>query len=129
MITNTMSRAVLYTHDLEPITVLDLSPFLYQTLLTHGCAIIRVLMSVPLMAMCADDAIVDAVRTVRITAERIVHHGNENLMLFTQDDEQALLLKSAFLPGQQRAVHDANKHAYATGFGKGFLAAIQTYGD
>jgi len=48
-------------------------------------------------------------KTVEIRAETLYIYGKETMMLFTYDDESALLLKSVFLAGQQkelRAIKD-----------------------
>lgn len=113
------SRAVLYTHDLEPITVLQLTPQARSYLLETGQVALAV--REPFTwdgrehAMC---------RTVRITAEVFCRRRQRSLMLFTEDEEAALLLQAAFLPGQQRELNERRDAAFA----RGFLAAIDALG-
>ena len=56
-----------------------------------------------------------------ITVEKFVRRGQTHWMLFTNDEESAMLLKSAFLPGQQKEVQMREQQAFA----KGFWSAIQ----
>jgi hypothetical protein len=54
-------------------------------------------------------------RTVEITAEVMVRKGERHLMLFTKDEESALLLESVFLPGQRKELQEAEQQAAARG--------------
>lgn len=45
-------------------------------------------------------------------------------MLFTPDEENALLLRASFLPGQHNAVRNKERNAFAAGF----LKALQEIG-
>lgn len=63
-------------------------------------------------------------RRVVITAERLVRNGHETLMLFTGDEESALLLKADFLPGQRAAVQGLQRRSFAAG-----VLATLTGGD
>lgn len=46
-------------------------------------------------------------------------------MLFTHDEETALQMKAAFLPGQQGAMQDMQRIAFAYGF----LTALRKLGE
>ena len=115
-------RAVLYAHDMEPITVLQLSDAAHNHLGSHGQVTIPVMGPVQLFRI--DESPSAQFRTVRITAEVLRKGDKKHMMLFTHDEESALLLKSAFLPGQQRAVQDREARA----FGLGFLDALNRLG-
>lgn len=58
-------------------------------------------------------------------AQRLRFRDMESLMLFTHDEETALQLKSAFLPGQLGAVQDLQQNAFAYGF----LTALDKLGE
>ena len=66
----------------------------------------------------------DSLKTVEIFAERIVRRGREHMMLFTRDEESALLLKCAFLPGQQAGLQKREREAFV----RGFLEALANVG-
>lgn len=61
------------------------------------------------------------IQKVEITIERFVRNGQLHYLFFTRDEESAMLLKSVFLPGQQKEVQMATQRAFA----KGFWSAIQ----
>lgn len=118
-------RTVLYTYDLEPITVLELSAAAKQHLERYGQVILPVPEEPRLNWVCADHPATLNIRQVAIYAERFVRNGKESFLLFTRDDENALLLKAAFLPGQQKHVQDERAEAFA----KGFLKAVRAIGN
>lgn len=110
-------RAVIYTFDFDPITVVEIEPNLYRHLeenLWLRLAVIKPLPSLlagrqPIAAD-FDDWIVN------LKAEPFQIYGKHQLLIFTGDEESALLLKSAFLPGQQRELHSVANKAFARGF-------------
>lgn len=117
-------RAVLYTHDMEPITVMDIPPEWQRFMLETGSMYLAV---IPPVALEPFDKNMDVTQmmcrtyTVRITAERLVRHGKTHVMLFTEDEEAAMLLRSTFLPGQQTEVHRIKQKEFA----KGFFSALR----
>ena len=115
-------RAVLYTHDMIPITVMDVPREWMKFLEERGCLWLAVRPSFGLVA--PDDSITAKmfdIRKVCITIEPFIRRGQRHWMLFTQDEEAALLLKSTFLPGQHKEVMAREDAAFA----KGFWTAIQ----
>lgn len=96
-------RAVLYTHDFEPITVIDL-PMEYWNMLRRGHVIdLAVIRPFRIKDYKAEpETIYAPADTVRITSSFLVRDGVVTMMLFTEDEELALLLPPEFLPGQQR---------------------------
>lgn len=119
-------KVVLYTEDMEPITVIELTEMARQYLDKYG----RVRLAVYLPPMLSyisiqqNPAYATNIKTVDIYAEKLIRKGISSMMLFTGDEENALLLKSVFLPGQQSAL---NEH-YREAFSKGFLEAVQLIG-
>lgn len=117
-------RAVLYTHDLEPITVLELKPWAWDFLERTGIVRLHVPMP-PANTPWSGPPVMEPLRIVTIQAERLCRGSQEHLMLFTRDEESALLLESAFLPGQHRRVQDRERMAFA----QGFLHALDLLGS
>jgi hypothetical protein len=118
-------RAVLYAHDMEPITVLELGGCKWEYLKEHGCLRLAVFTTpattthdgrpLPSLSGC---------RSVLITAEWLNRRGHEIMMLFTCNEEDAMLLKAAFLPGQRSELREHERAAFA----KGFMSAWQSFG-
>lgn len=117
-------RAVLYTHDMEPITVLDVPPKWQAYMMETGSICLAV---IPPLTLEPFDKNTDVTQmicqtyTVRITVERLVRRDKTHVMLFTQDEEAAMLLRSTFLPGQQTEVHRIKQKEFA----KGFFSALR----
>jgi len=119
-------RVVLYADDMEPITVIDLPPMATRYLNERGMVRLAVQLPPMLSVLAAQQApMLDDCKTVTIFAERLVRHSREHMMLFTRDDESALLLKSAFLPGQQAEFQERERTAFA----RGFLEALARVGN
>ena len=119
-------KAVLYTHDLEPITVLQLQPWAVEYLQRHRS--VRLAVTPPLPDFPVEPLPTDmtcVVRTVTITADWLFKDGHRTMMLFTRDEESALLLRAAFLPGQTRELREREAEA----FSRGFLYALDRLGD
>lgn len=108
-------RAVLYTVDMEPITVLQLGDSQAQ------CLIDRQRVSVPVMLPLSLEVSTDPVRglmyrQVDIWAEELIRGRHRSLMLFTHDETAALMLRSVLLPGQRKDAHERDRQKYASGF-------------
>ena len=118
-------RVVLYADDMEPITVIDLPAMAEGYLNERGVVRLAVMLPPMLSVLAAQHPPErDSLKTVEIFAERIIRHGREHMMLFTRDEESALLLKCAFLPGQQAGLQEREREAFA----RGFLKALATVG-
>lgn len=119
-------RVVLYTHDLDPITVIDLKPWAHEFLVSQGSVRMAVLRPAAAMLCHANASPSDQMNAwfVEITAEVIRRGRQESMMLFTHNEEAALLLKSELLPGQIRDSREVQKQAFA----KGFMHAIDSLG-
>ena len=106
-------RAVVYSADFEPITVVDLPCTSEQiarllggriTLAVHERQDIRKFMSVP------HEMVTMTYRTVTLTMESMRWRDGSRKWIFVADcDENALLMRSAWLPGQQGAINDYEK--------------------
>lgn len=118
-------RAVLYTYDLQPITVLEVPEWARERI--ERCESFR--MYVPERPI-RDYGRVDSpttaeMRIVRIHTELMRRNGWNHPILFTEDEESALLLRAAFLPGQLGELQKQNQDY----FSKGFWSAIQLGSD
>jgi hypothetical protein len=114
---NYSPKTVLYNIDMEPITILPMKPWMYDHIYKN--LFIKLAIFNPPSLAEYNQSIADELvkyRTVDIWGERFIRNDIESMMLFTYDEETALLLKSDFLPGQQRALNDMKKRAFAKGF-------------
>jgi hypothetical protein len=113
-------NAVLYTNQLEPITVVDIPMWAWKWLAQGKCICLDV-PEPPRFADCIFPPVCFQPKSVVIFGELIRRREDETLMLFTADEENALLLRAAFLPGQLGAVRNKERSAFAAGF----LKALQ----
>ncbi|WOB06519.1 hypothetical protein [Piscinibacter gummiphilus] len=104
--------AVLYTYDLQPITVVGLSNFLWDML--HRGDMVQLVVPEPFKFEAPDPT--QQMRLVRIRAEHFRFRGHDSMMLFTEDEEYALALQAAFLPGQHGEVQRRERRAFINGF-------------
>lgn len=121
--------AVLYTDDMEPITVLRLGDMARHTLIKRGYVGLEVNEPLNLgpWPRTPEDMFGEVAITRRrllITAELFIRNGRRHLMLFIDDADTAKMLRAAFLPGQQRQLKDETVAA----FGRGFMAAVSALG-
>ncbi|MCW5597657.1 MAG: hypothetical protein KIT80_23425 [Chitinophagaceae bacterium] len=120
-------RVVLYAdQDMEPITVIELSEFAVDYLNKYKRVTLPVI--VPMKPSFIDDGDPtingDVINQVNIYAETLIRKGQKYMILFTQDEESALLLKSCFLPGQRSELNEEMANFYA----KGVLYALGRLG-
>jgi len=110
-------RAVLYTEDFLPITVIEVGQHLERMLRRSEMVMLAVPDPIPRFVGQDYDPISDhRIRTVRIWGERFHRRGLEQVMLFTNDEELALALRPEYLPGQLGDLQDRRKSALAEGF-------------
>lgn len=109
-------RVVLYAHDMEPITVLELSSWAYDFLKKHREVNLPCYSPIRTVPPSEADAFDQKFWQVHITAETLHRHGEQHMMLFTHNEEEALLLKAAFLPGQRSMLKEHERKAFANGF-------------
>lgn len=117
-----MIPAVLYTEAMEPITVVELPEAAYYYIERNGY--VRIPVTEPLVSYDPEPHIYKPLRCVEIWSERFIRKGHEHRFLFTRDDENALLLRAAFLPGQRRGMREREARARA----QGFLDALRALG-
>ena len=115
-----MKRAVIFSNDMEPITVVEFSE-LYGHLNKHKFVVIPVYEFNKFMAFESGDVMASLNKFVKIRAELFHRNGKTGYIYFADNDETALLLESVFLPGQYKEVHDIRQDAIAEGLLKAFL--------
>jgi len=97
-------NVVLYTQDFEPITVLDLPLWLLEQMERQGA--VRVAVQQPLKVTAPEGPIdFEPPPIVTIYCERLRwKDGTVKPVLITNDDELALALRPAWLPGQNASI-------------------------
>jgi phosphoenolpyruvate carboxylase len=114
-------KVVLYTYDLEPITIIDLPHELYVMLKNRKTINVPI---IPLLnfinPLREEKPIVEKSLYVRIYAEVLRRDYQESLLLYTHDEENALLLKASFLAGQTREINDIKRREFVKGLLKAF---------
>lgn len=118
-------RAVLYAYDLEPITIIDVPLSDIDHLRKHSIVRIHVPTYPRVMPSNLAAPVDCEFKMVTIRAEKFVFGDQETMMLFTHDEETALQMKAAFLPGQLGAIQDLQRNAFAYGF----LTALRKLGE
>ena len=116
------AQAVIYSYDMEPIVTIDMKPWFWDYLHVHGQ--VKFSVSPPLSA-----SFVYAVESfssysnfvVDVSAIPFKIRGSRGLLLVTEDDVEALLMKSSWLPGQVKELNEERRNAFALGFVKALL--------
>lgn len=116
-------RTVIYTHDMEPITVIELKHWQFEFLNRHGRIVLAVQPEFEIRAAELDESIPVSLPYVEITAEWLHRGSQSRMLLFTRNEEPAMLLDSEFLPGQRRELRQREREA----FGRGIIAAISAW--
>jgi hypothetical protein len=109
---------VLYSRDLEPITVTVLPALAHSYLRENGRVMVHVMEPISWMVH-RPDLPVEPARIRRVMIERHLlrmPNGSQGEILIVDDDEASLLLRAAFLPGQTRGLNEERAKAYADGF-------------
>lgn len=118
-------RCVIYANDMEPLTIVELSEFAEAYLWRHGRVILEVrTLAVREVINNIPTSFDHEFRSVRLYADLFYRHGKKHLIICTDDEESALLLKCVFLPGQYGQLHELERKAFA----KGFMDAWQRLG-
>lgn len=114
-------RVVLYTNDFEPITVLFLEEYILQYIEERGEVTMPVIAPLIIREFTEECPVFKSSNNVHIRAERFFYRNKSQYLLFTADEESAMLLKSVFLPGQYSEVQERERMAAA----RGFLKALE----
>lgn len=111
-------RFVIYDDaTLEPITVVNIRGFTERDIEEHSCRYrLAVPSNIPSSRVHSDTPILDIMRIVELKFERMIRTRPEtkelqgSWMCFTKQEELALLLVPAWLPGQRGAIEHIQQH-------------------
>jgi hypothetical protein len=119
-------RIILYTHDFEPITVLEL-PGIDKAFIHAGTYVVPVYRPSEFLDVECGYLLHPSRRVnfdiVTITMEWMVRREKRYPLFFTRDEESALLLKAALLPGQTKEFNEERARSFARGLIKGLQIA------
>ncbi len=116
------AQAIIYTRDMEPITAIDMKPRYWDFLEQTGHINFAVSPPLDIKTFYSGSSITEISRlTVRIDAYPTRVGSSMGLILVTDTETEALLMNPTLLPGQQRAINEERKKAFA----KGFLYALK----
>ena len=94
-----MVKHVIYSHSMEPLTVLDLSDKVMKELEGIRYVSIRTFKPAPLLPF-ADNVMRVKTYNVRLTAEWFYRGNKDHMFIFTEDVEEVKLLGASLLSGQ-----------------------------
>ena len=107
-------NAILFTLDFEPITVIDLPMWAHEIALERQYFRMEV-MDPPKLYGDIEVRLIEP-KMVTIRAQKFIWiDKSERIIYVTADEEAALLLQSAFLPGQMKDVQEQRKSAFSQG--------------
>lgn len=112
--------ATIYTRELEPITIVWIGSWAEKMLRDHGRILLAGVFPTPRTISNPDEPPKLENWIVRLRGHLVRIGGAETWVLTTDDEELALTLKAAFLPGQQRHVRDLERIAMGKGVGLAF---------
>lgn len=112
----TPAQAVIYTSDMEPITVIDMKPWYWEFLYEHTMINLQIKHSPNPKWENDEDSICQQVNYVTVYADVIRKNNRVCMLLRASDEVTALLLDSSILPGQRRVFNEEKKKAFANGF-------------
>jgi hypothetical protein len=108
-------QVVLYTDEMEAITVIDIPQWLLERVQDGQMIRLAVIEPPQVSAALAQEIPTPSpMRCVEIWAEKFRRKGRETWLLFTRDEEAALILKSDMLPGQRKAFQDEYRRGFVT---------------
>ena len=119
-------RVVLYDDEtMEPLTVLHLQGWMTSRL-RHGERMVLDAHQ-PIKPFGDYSGPIDAPLDNRVSLwfEKFIRHEQEHWFCFTRDSDNALSLKSVFLPGQWPAVHDEYRRGVSEGIGRALTAMLR----
>jgi hypothetical protein len=101
-------NVVIYTADFEPITVLDLPPWLLDQMEKVGG--VRIAVQDPVkdvLRLSGERITMPELKTVHVLCEKLRwRDGTLKPILVTPDEELALMLRPEWLPGQRAAINN-----------------------
>lgn len=100
-------NVVLYTTELEPITILDLPLGVLEFGEREGLVYIDAAPPLNFQSMCEPTTPVELMtfRHVALRFHRLLFYGQESWIITTDDEDLAMTLKASWLPGQRREIN------------------------
>lgn len=92
-------RTVIYAEDMLPITVVDIPQVWIETMQRGDYVLLAVCLPIS-QGFEEDFDLRQTLKTVALRMEPLMRNGKRHWLCFTADEETALTLKAAFLPGQ-----------------------------
>lgn len=116
------AQAVIFSYDMEPIVTIDMKQWFWDYLYTHGQVRFNVTppLSITNFQNC-DEQTAYTYFTVNVNAIPFNIRGSRGLLLVTEDDTEALLMKASWLPGQIKELNEERRKAFAMGFVRALL--------
>lgn len=112
------AQAIIFSYDMEPIVTIDMKSWFWDYLYTHGQ--VRFNVTPPLMLSdfnnWGESPATRDYFIVKVNAVPFNIRGSCGLLLVTDDDTEALLMKSSWLPGQVKELNEERRNAFAMGF-------------
>lgn len=113
-------RTVIYAEDMLPITVVDIPQVWIETMQRGEYVLLAAYPPIPLSFEENFD-LRQTLKTVALRMEPLMRNGRRHWLCFTVDEETALTLKAAFLPGQLGEVQRREQSAYFQGLLSGLF--------
>lgn len=110
-----MRPAVLYSDDLEPITIVDLPEWAWDRLSAGEYLVLPVPEPSRFAVHQNTPPLLEHPRVVQIYGEMFERRGVRSMMIFVNDEENALALRSSLLPGQRADAQRRERTAYFAG--------------
>ena len=108
------AQAVIYTSDMEPITVIDMKPWYWDFL--HKHTMINLVIVDNPHSYTQADFVYEQPKYISVYADAIFRNNEMFFLLRVEDEVTALLLEPGILPGQRRVFNEEKKRAFARGF-------------
>ena len=118
-------NVVLYTTDLEPITVVDLPLYALQRMANGERWNIDVPLQMGPVALTLDDCLDVKTWVVQVWAEPIRRGRAEGFLVFVDNDGLALSLRAEPLPGQRAMLQETYREGFVTGVLKAVGFSVQ----
>lgn len=97
---------VLYTMDMEPITIIDLPMWAIELGEKHGTVAVGVYLPFSATPMDNADPITSSYWVVYLKFHPMRFYEKKSWLITVDNEELALKLKPSWLPGQQKAIND-----------------------
>ena len=118
-------KAVVYTEDMEPLTIVDVPPNILE--FSHCVYRFPVYKDLPVCAGKYDQDTMATFEIVEVFVERLHRNGKIHALLIAKFDQEelALLLRPEYLAGQLSDLQRKQRQAYLTGLAEGIFGCFK----